>query len=147
MGVFDTVIVGKENIEKYIPQKYPFVMVDTLHLNEETQTASSLTINPDNILVNDEGFFSESGIIEHIAQTAALRSGYHFLSQNKPVPVGFIGALKNLKIYKLPHSGTTLNTIITIQNEIFECTIIHGVVYVAGEAIAECEMKIFLKPE
>jgi 3-hydroxyacyl-[acyl-carrier-protein] dehydratase len=140
-------IKGKE-VSLLIPQKPPIEMVDTLWYNDETTTVSGFTIHEDNIFC-EEGFLKEPGLIENIAQTAALRVGYmvaQMKSDNESItpPIGYIGAIKNLNIYSLPKAGIDLVTKITIENVVFEVTIIKGIISQNDETIAECEMKIFL---
>ena len=98
-------------------------------------------------VVNTE--FIEPGIIENIAQTAALRLGYNNLSGGNGDPkepnIGFIGSIKKLKIYKFPKVDDVLETTIVIGGKIFNVTAIHGKTYVMDELIAECEMKIVEK--
>lgn len=126
-------------------------MVDTLYLNDEHRTVSGFTIPPENIFCVD-GKFTEPGIIENIAQTAALRTGYMvWLDASASVgtepPIGYIGAIKKLKIFRLPRAGQELRTEIEITQMIFDVTVITGSSYVDGEPVATCEMKIFLKKD
>ena len=46
--------------------------------------------------------FKEPGLVENIAQTAAARAGYISHTENKPVLVGYIGAVNNLQVFSLP---------------------------------------------
>lgn len=139
-------LVEKENLLTYIPQRAPIVMVDNLISSDElTQTArSSFFIHPANIFCED-GFFKEPGMIENIAQSCALRAGYSFHSKNEKVPLGFIGAIKNLQVNFFPKINTTIETEIQVMNEIFDVTLVTGKIFSAGKIAAECEMKIFLK--
>lgn len=137
---------------RLIPQKAPMVMVDTLWLNDEKKTIAGLAIASGNIFVED-GFFSEAGIIEHIAQTAALRTGYSLSliqedtnSMASPA-IGYIGAIKKLEIVELPPVGSVLKTTIEQMQVIFDVTLIQAKVELQGTTIAQCEMKIFLKKE
>jgi predicted hotdog family 3-hydroxylacyl-ACP dehydratase len=66
-----------EKVKELIPQKAPFVMVDELLLFTQDNLRSRFTINTSNIFV-EEDFFVESGIIENMAQTVALHTGYQF---------------------------------------------------------------------
>jgi predicted hotdog family 3-hydroxylacyl-ACP dehydratase len=126
-----------------IPQKPPFVMVSRLlHVNE-TVTRSSFVINPYNVFVKN-GIFQEAGLMENIAQTAALRSGYIAYIENKPVEVGYIGAIKDFEIFKLPKQGDELVTEITIENQVFNVTVLSGKVWHNNMLIAQCEMKVFM---
>lgn len=144
-------LIEGADVSILIPQKPPVEMVDKLWFNDETTTISGFTIKKENIFCQD-GFFSESGIIENIAQTAALRVGYmvSLMEKNgekvKP-PVGYIGAIKRLIIHQLPEVGSELRTEVVIQQVVFDVTIITGKTTVNDETIAECEMKIFLKKD
>ncbi|MCR8561167.1 3-hydroxyacyl-ACP dehydratase [Mucilaginibacter sp. BJC16-A38] len=132
-----------ENIVHLIPQKAPFVMVSKLLYVDETSTKSSFIINPDNVFVKN-GIFQEAGLMENIAQTAALRSGYIASIENKPVEVGYIGAIKDFEVFDLPKANEELITEITIENHLFNVTVLLGKVWHNGKLIAQCEMKVFM---
>ena len=131
------------DIESLIPQKPPFVMIDKLLSFSETATTSAFTIKAGNIFVKD-GVFKELGLVENIAQTAAARAGYVSHTQNKPVQVGYIGAVNNLQIFSLPKTGDELITEITIENQIFDVTLISGKISCNETVLAQCKMKIFI---
>ena len=82
--------------------------------------------------------------MENIAQTAAARSGYVSKTENRPVPVGYIGAVNNLQVHALPGTGDELITEITIENQIFDVTLISGKITCNGNIIVQCTMKIFI---
>lgn len=117
-------------------------MVGTLISTDETTTKSSFIIKADNVLVKDN-IFQEAGLMENIAQTAALRAGYEAQIQNKPEEAGYIGAVKNLEIFALPKIGDELITEITIENQVFNITVFSGKVWHNDELLAQCEMKVF----
>jgi len=119
-------------------------MVDGLLVNDSDKTVSTLTIEASNLFV-EEGFFKEPGLIEHIAQTAALRSGFEADQSNQKPPVGFIGSVKKMKIFCLPKVGDTLVTTMTIVLNMENISIIRGEVSVKGKLVAEGEMNIFLQ--
>jgi predicted hotdog family 3-hydroxylacyl-ACP dehydratase len=132
-----------ENIESLLPQSAPFVMIDKLFYSDETITRSGLLIQEDNIFVVD-GELREPGLVENIAQTVAVRAGYISRQENNPVLVGYIGSVNNLEILALPKTGNELVTEITIENQIFDITIISGKVFCNDQLIAQCQMKIFI---
>jgi 3-hydroxyacyl-[acyl-carrier-protein] dehydratase len=136
-----TVLISKEYITEFIPQKSPIVMVDELLHCDDKKTVSQFTVDPENIFVKD-GFLREPGIIENMAQTGALKAGYESVKQGIEPLVGFIGAIKDLKIYSLPVTGAVLRTEIFITNEVFNITIIKARSFCNELLIAECEMKI-----
>jgi len=119
-------------------------MVDGLQMSDAQQTISSLTVDTENIFVKD-GFFREPGLIENIAQTAALRSGFEASETGSNPQVGFIGSVKKMKIYSLPEVGETLHTKLTILMQMENISVIKGEVSVNGNLIAEGEMNIFLQ--
>lgn len=134
----------EENILPFIPQRPPFVMIDKLLYCSETISRSGLLIRDDNIFV-ENGEFREPGLVENIAQTAAARAGYISQMENKPVLTGYIGAVKNMEIYSFPKTGDELVTEITIENQIFDVTLISGKISCHEMVLAQCEMKIFIK--
>lgn len=131
------------DVRAYLPQDDPVVMIDRLLSTNERITSTELEILDDNILV-ENGHLSEAGIIENIAQTAALHAGYHRHPCDE-VLIGFIGALKNLEIYRLPKVGSRLTTTIEILHQVMGATIIKGSSTCMDQPVAACEMKIFLQ--
>jgi predicted hotdog family 3-hydroxylacyl-ACP dehydratase len=137
-------LVHKQQITDYIPQKQPIVMIDTLDFCEGAVTKTSFKVEETNIFVKN-GILHEPGIIENIAQTAAAKAGYEVKQMGKEPLLGFIGAVKDLKIHDFPKVGETLETTVTIKTEVMDVTIIEGCSTCNGKKIAECEMKIFIQ--
>jgi predicted hotdog family 3-hydroxylacyl-ACP dehydratase len=133
----------KENILSFIPQRPPFVMVDEMVYSGETISQSKFRVKADNIFV-ENGLFKEPGLLENIAQTAAARAGYISKMENKPVAVGYIGAVKNWEVFFFPQIEDELLTEITIENQIFDVTLISGKIVSKEKTVAQCEMKIFI---
>jgi 3-hydroxymyristoyl/3-hydroxydecanoyl-(acyl carrier protein) dehydratase len=130
------------NIEELLPQKKPFIAIDRMIHFDAVATITVLKIAENSIFVED-GFFTETGIMENIAQTCAARMGYinkHL--QSGKVKIGFIGSIKNLIIEELPRVGDELKTTIEVFSEIFAITLVNAKVEVADKLIASCEMKI-----
>ena len=132
-----------DNIQTLIPQRPPFVMIDKLLSFSENTTTTGFSIKEDNIFV-ENSLFKEPGLIENIAQTAAARAGYVSQTENKPVLVGYIGAISSLQVLLLPKTGDELITEITIENQIFDVTLISGKITCNGQPVAQCKMKIFI---
>jgi len=132
-----------ENILAFIPQRPPFVMVDDVLSSGEVVTRSSFLVTADNIFVED-GVLKEPGLVENIAQTAAARAGFIAQTENKPVRVGYIGAIRNLHIYGFPRLNDKIITEITVEKQIFDVSVISGKITCNEKVLAHCEMKIFI---
>lgn len=135
--------ISSVNVLDLIPQRPPFIMIDCLTHFDPVITSSRFTVR-DNNLFFSEGRLLASGLIENIAQTCAARIGYINRLSNKVIKLGFIGAVRNLKIYKTPLAGDTIYTTITVKEEVFQMTLVDAVVKLNDETIAEAEMKIAL---
>jgi predicted hotdog family 3-hydroxylacyl-ACP dehydratase len=131
-----------EGVSHLIPQKAPFIMVGNLLSVDEKTARSSFVINQDNVFARDD-IFQEAGLMENIAQTAALRAGYRAAAENKAVSLGYIGAVKDLEIFSLPKVGDEIETEISIEEEVFNMTIVSGKVWLKGELIATCKLNVF----
>lgn len=105
---------------------------------------TSLRIAEKNVLAH-QGLFSESGLVENIAQTAAALSGCMARLNNEKVKLGFIGSVKNLVVHSLPQVGSQIETTVVVTDKVMNVDIIKGVVVQDGKTVAECEMKIFLE--
>lgn len=135
--------IQEEELLKLIPHRTPMVMVDTLvKANEETAT-STLLINKKNIFLSN-GELAEAGIIEHIAQTAALRIGYICRLKGEPVRNGFIGSFKKFKLRRKAKTGELLKTDLKVVQTVGNITMISALVYANDEHIADCTMTVAL---
>ena len=131
------------DIHTLLPQQEPFVMVGRLTHFDMEKTVTRTTVKPDNIFV-ENGFFTPSGIIENIAQTCAARIGYvNKYILRKGIQLGFIGAIRNLRLHRLPAAGQEIETAIVNVEEVFGMTLVTATVKRGdSDFIAECEMKI-----
>lgn len=153
MGILDHLsflntdfIMEDKEITTYIPQRPPIVMIGKIENVDESGIDTTFLIEKENIFCQ-KGKFREPGLIENIAQTAAARIGYVCEKEEKEIPIGFIGAIKNLKIHFLPAEGEVIKTRVTIEHVVFNATIITGKIFCRETLAAECEMKIFLKED
>ena len=130
------------NIHTLIPQQPPFVMVDKLIFCSNENTKTAFTIKSDNIFF-DNGVFSQSGIIENVAQTCAARMGY--LNRNKPVKIGMIGAITNFEFTEfLPKINDRILTEIIVDTEIGNVVLLDAMVVCNEKTIATGKMKVVL---
>ena len=123
----------------------PIVMADAFYgIGEDGCARSGLTVCEDNIFV-EEGALSECGLIEHIAQSAALRAGYMDRSRGEKVRLGYIGAVNDLKVHALPPVGSRLVTTIAVEQAVMNVTLLSARTECGGKPVAECRMKIYME--
>ena len=143
MNLLENPILNKEVVNELIPQKSPFVMVDKLFYFSEDKVVSGLTISEENIFTFQD-VFTASGLVENMAQTVALHTGYQYFLKNEPAPTGYIGAIKKVEISEFPKIGDELITSVTILHEIMGVTLVSSQVECNGKIIASSEMKTVL---
>lgn len=144
MGIFEKALISGDELLEYIPQRSPFVMVDSYYGKRELSSFTGLTVRDGNVLT-DGNLFSESGLIEHMAQSAAVSAGVDFIARGSSVPKGFIGAVSKMKIRMLPEVGKKLNTTITEIQKFQGISLVSAKVECEDQIVAECELKIFLQ--
>ena len=109
------------DINNYLPHRQPMLMVDLITAMDEQQVVTVFTIKENNIFVADNTF-TESGLIENAAQTCSsiVAKGYYVDENNEDKEdvdvIGFISALKTLKIHALPKVGNTITTKATLAS-------------------------------
>lgn len=140
MNLLAQEITDKGFVKNLIPQKKPFVMVDKLLFFSAEKVTSGLTIVPENLFSHNSAF-TAPGLIEHMAQTVALYTGYQYFLKNEPAPVGYIGAIKKITIHRLPSLSEELTTTATILHEIMGVTLVDIQTESHGEVLATSQMK------
>ena len=136
-------ILDKEVVGELLPQKFPFVMVDKMFGYQETFVVSGLKITKSNIFFNGQNF-TEPGLVEHMAQTVALHTGYQFFLKKEAAPTGYIGSIKEITISQLPELGDEIRTTATILQEFAGITLVDVVTTSKGIEIASGQMKTVL---
>jgi 3-hydroxymyristoyl/3-hydroxydecanoyl-(acyl carrier protein) dehydratase len=147
------------SIKDLIPQKEPFVMVEKLLFCDTKKTRTLLSIKNDNIFMtpyhcgnvtpqssekNDDTLvFSQSGIIENVAQTCAACLGY--LNRNQPVKIGMIGSINDFEFSEnFAKVGDTIFTEITVETEIGNIILLNATVLCKNKNLATGKMKVVL---
>ena len=136
-------IVDRAFVECLIPQKKPFVMIDKLIAFSEKKVTSGLKIEEHTLFFHNNEF-QEAGLIEHMAQTVALHTGYDFYLKEKEAPVGYIGSISSIEIQRLPKANENLETTAEILQEFGGITLVKIEVTINGEIIAAGQMKTVL---
>lgn len=138
LPILDRVFVGN-----LIPQKYPFVMVDKVLAFGENFITSGFTVEESNIFTVNSTF-QEAGLIEHMAQSVALYTGYQFFLKKEPAPTGYIGSIKSIEIFELPKLNDNLVTKMVVLQEFAGITLVDISVLLNEVEIARGQMKTVL---
>ena len=137
-------LIEKENITRFIPQRAPFVMIDSLVSADEKGFKSTFGIEADNLFLQD-AILSESALVENVAQTCAAGFGYiNSLKGDGEGQLGFIGAVSRLTVENLPALGANLTTEIEILSTFDTIHLVQGAVFSDEKKLIECQMKIVL---
>jgi len=123
---------GKKNIESFIPQRPPFVFIDTIESVEEKVARTRFTIPAECPLVADN-ILPLSGLMENAAQTCATRAGDK---------IGYIGAIKQMQVKRFPHVGETLTTEAVVVQEVLNISLMECTTRIGDERIATTTLKI-----
>lgn len=134
----------KTDIQNYIPQRPPMLMIDKIISCNEQEVLTEFVVKVGTIFV-ENGYLQEAGIIENMAQSAAAMTGVLAKQQGQEVKRGFIGAVKKLKIEKLPKSSANLSTSVKVIAQVMNANVIEAKVTESGGVIASCQMNIFLE--
>lgn len=144
-----------EDILRLIPQRKPFVMVDDFEAKEPPTSGESLTgascatalsIRTDNYFMLPCGELTESGLIEHIAQSASALAGYVATQQGATQPpVGMIAEVRHFVCQRRPHAGERVSTTVTMGFSFGAMTLAHGTSSINDDIICEVDLKIFVQ--
>jgi len=135
-------LIDKDSICTYIPQRFPFVMIDELMTASETGFESQFEIVDSNIFLKD-GILSESALIENIAQTCAAGFGYLGAQNGEEAgKLGFIGAVSKLEVTGKANLGDVVETKINVLSTFDTIHLIEGTAFFKGNPLVTCQMKI-----
>lgn len=103
------------DITHYLPHRAPMLMVDMISVMDDTTVETLFEIRTDSIFLHNHSL-TEAGLVENAAQTCSSIVGKdYFVDENNQdragvAVVGFISAIKSIKIYALPMVGSTIVT-------------------------------------
>lgn len=127
-----------------IPQRAPMVLVDALYevSPDGLSAMCGLHVKDDNIFCDANGRMSESGILEHVAQCAALRMGYLCSLNGAAVPRGYIGSFNKVRFSGSVHIGDLLHTMVKVEYEVMGITLTSFEVSNGDAVVAQGQMKV-----
>ncbi|CAC9973639.1 ABC transporter permease [Flavobacterium panici] len=142
------------DIQNYLPHRAPMLMVDLILDIDANFVETTFLIKEDNIFVQDTVFI-EAGLIENTAQTCSSIVGKKYFfdedgTENENVNViGFISALKNVKIHSLPKVGDTIitkaNLVSKFAGDDYTLCTMSCQSSVEDQILLECEINLFIQ--
>lgn len=130
------------DVTTLLPQQPPFVLIDHLTHYDDASATTEMLVSEGSIFVSD-GRLDACAYVENIAQTCAVRLGYvNKYIFHRDVCIGFIGAIRNLRVGRTAHTGERLTTTITVREEVMRMTLVDATVRVGDETVCTAEMKI-----
>lgn len=133
------------DIQSLIPQRPPFVMIDSIVGCDRESCRSVFTVKDDNIFLR-ENELEPYALIENIAQTAAAGMSATRTLADQLAPEGFLGAITNADVIRLPSSGEKVETETRILAEIGSLFKILGKCSVNGQICFTCTMSLASRP-
>ena len=136
------------DIRALIPQRAPIVMVDRLLRAADDEAETCFAVGSGNIFLDDQGCLAETGVLEHIAQSASAFAGWRALQAGaaRP-PLGFIGEVKKFHCHRRPCVGDELHTVVIIQTEFDGILVVSAEVQANGQPVADTQMKVSIHPD
>lgn len=132
--------ISGEKLLLLIPQRAPIVMVSSLESYDDNALVSTFIVSRGNMFVDGEKLV-ESGLLEHMAQSVALHTGYSYFLKGENAPMGYIGSMQNVEIHGLPKIGETVFSAITILQEFMGVTLVEIETKLEDKIIARARMK------
>lgn len=142
-GKMNEMLIKKENINLIIPQQQPFVMIDNLIECEAERVLTNFIVRKENALF-ENNHFSESGMLENMAQTAAAYLGYDSYIKVLPPKVGFIAAVKNFEISSVLNEFDEIYTEAIYTQQVLNIHIVNATIFCNKKPIAKAELRIFI---
>lgn len=133
--------ISKSEIELYIPQRAPFIMIDNLIEATPEKFETDFRVLHDNIFV-ENGILREFALIENIAQSSSVGLAVFKRCSGEKSVDGFIGGISKLKLYHLPKVNDTVYTIVNLLAQIENMFLLRGENYLNGKKLLECELKL-----
>ena len=142
------------DIQNYLPHRAPMLMVDLILNIDANFVETTFLIKEENIFV-ENNVFIEAGLIENTAQTCSSIVGKKYFfdengTENENVNViGFISALKNVKIHSLPKAGKTIitqaNLVSKFVGDDYTLCTMSCKSAVEDQILLECEINLFIQ--
>ena len=122
----------QRDILSYIPQRPPFVFIDTIEDRGENSAQTRYTVSETCPLLS-EGMLPLAGLLENAAQTCSVIAGNN---------IAYLGAVKQMEVARFPQMGEILCTQAVVVQQMLNISLIKCTTRIHGETIATAMLKI-----
>lgn len=137
--------MDREKVLAFIPQRPPIQLVHGIVDCTKSSALTEFKVEEGHLFVQNN-HLTPSGLIENMAQSVALHSGYYAYQnaegEQKEPQVGYIAGVDKVTVNSLPNVGEVLSTEIQFLNEVFGVQIVKATVKSKGKIYCEGELKI-----
>lgn len=130
-------------ITNLIPQRHPFIMIDSVLQWDENNALTKYQVKDDNVFYNENNLAAE-GIIENMAQSCAALLGIESMNscRTRQTCIGVVCQIHNCTIESLPFCNEILFTEVHIKENIFNMCTIEASAKVSNRTIATSQLKL-----
>lgn len=134
------------DITRLIPQRAPILLVDSLLRATDEEAETCYTVPANSFFLDDEGLLAETGLLEHIAQSASALAGWRaWQAGDGEPPLGFIGEVKKFRCYLRPAPGSELHTTVRLTAEAGNVWLMEGETRAGSCVLAETQLKVAIR--
>lgn len=135
------------DIRLLLPQRAPILMVDRLLRADGDEAEACFAVCEGNFFLDDEGCLAETGVLEHMAQSASAFAGWRAISAGgEEPPTGFIGEVKRFHCRRRPCVGEELHTRVVLQTEFGDIWVVAAESWAGSLLVADTQMKVSVRP-
>ncbi len=138
------------DILPFIPHRPPMLMVTSLVHADKEKIEAEYLITENCLFLNDDNSLEEAAFVEVLAQAFAAGTGY--IRNKKELDLGFLAAMREVKIYGKAFLHDKLTAKVTVVAELNNIIVVQGELFCApnnkeAQLIASSQFKVFLPDE
>ncbi len=138
------------DILPYLPHRAPMLMVTSLVFADKENIEAEYIISEECLFLKEDKSLEEAAFVEILAQSFAAGTGY--IRNKKKLDLGFLAAMREVKILGKAFLGNTLTAKTSIIAELNGIIVVQGELYCSKdnqnkELIAVSQFKVFLPNE
>jgi 3-hydroxyacyl-[acyl-carrier-protein] dehydratase len=135
-------LISTSDITNFIPQRSPFVMIDSLESADKEVFKGNFKVRENHLFLKGS-LLGEEALVESLAQTCA--AGFCYLAKQSGLKgngLGFIGAVSKLVVFGSAFVNDELVMDIKLLNSFDKIQLIEGIVSVDSTVVLTCQIKI-----